>query len=219
MKVGVLADIHANRIALEGVLDDMPTVDTVVCAGDVVGYNPWPAECVEILRSRGVPTIRGNHDEAVVENDGFRFNEMARSGIEHARKRLSDDERAWLASLPTERQLFDGRVNVVHGHPDDPNRYTYPADWSPALLGREDILVLGHTHVQHVERFSNGTVVNPGSVGQPRDGDPRAAYAVADLEQGAVRLHRVSYDVSAVATAIRAAGLPERTATRLTEGQ
>ncbi|NUB90070.1 metallophosphoesterase family protein [Haloterrigena sp. SYSU A558-1] len=222
MKVGLISDVHSNRVALEAVLEDMPAVDELLCAGDVVGYNPWPAECVDELRERGVPTVMGNHDAAVAATTPFRFNGMAKAGVEHAKKRLDDDQLAWLESLPAERLECDGRVKLVHGHPDDPDRYTrytYPDEFSPRLLGDEDVLVLGHTHVQGVETFAEGIVVNPGSVGQPRDGDPRAGYAVVDLDAMTVETHRLEYDIEAVQAAVAEAGLPERIGRRLARGK
>ncbi|SEH17565.1 phosphoesterase, MJ0936 family [Natronorubrum sediminis] len=222
MNVGLLSDIHGNRIALEAVLEDMPSVDRLLCAGDVVGYNPWPADCVDVLRSRDVPTVMGNHDAAVVDEAPFQFNGMARAGVEHATDQLSDDQLGWLESLPTERLACDGRVKLVHGHPDDPKRYTrytYPNEFSPRLLEDEDVLVLGHTHVQGVERFREGIVVNPGSVGQPRDGDPRAAYAVVDLDRLTVDTYRVEYDIESVQTAVSDADLPTRIGSRLERGK
>ncbi|WP_254532199.1 metallophosphoesterase family protein [Natrinema gelatinilyticum] len=222
MKVGLISDVHGNRVALEAVLEEMPPVEEVLCAGDVVGYNPWPADCVDALREWDVPTVMGNHDAAVVEGAAFRFNGMARAGVEHAKTCLSDEQLEWVASLPTERLECDGRVKLVHGHPDDPERYTrytYPRDFSSRLLGDEDVLVLGHTHVQGVERFADGIVVNPGSVGQPRDGDPRAGYAVVDLEAMTVETRRVEYDIEAVQAAVDEAGLPDRIGTRLVRGK
>ncbi|WP_247003541.1 metallophosphoesterase family protein [Halosolutus gelatinilyticus] len=222
MKVGLISDVHGNRVALEAVLDDMPPIDGLVCAGDVVGYNPWPAACVDELRDRDVPTVMGNHDAAVVEGTAFRFNEMARAGVEHAREHLSDAQLRWLADLPEERYEYGGRLKIVHGHPDDPDRYTRytrPHEFSAGLLGDEDVLVLGHTHVQHVERYGEGIVVNPGSVGQPRDGDPRAGYAVVDLDALTVEPRRVEYDIEAVKAAVHEAGLPERIGSRLDRGK
>jgi diadenosine tetraphosphatase ApaH/serine/threonine PP2A family protein phosphatase len=111
-------------------------------------------------------------------------------------------------------------VKLVHGHPDDPDRYTYPEEFSERMLRGEDLLVTGHTHVQGHRTFEDGVVMNPGSVGQPRDGDPRAAYAVATLDDGvAVEERRVDYDVDRVAEAVADAGLPERIASRLYEGR
>lgn len=222
MRLGIVSDIHGNRVALETVLEDMPTVDALVCAGDVVGYNPWPADCIDIVRDREISTVAGNHDRAVASGTAFRFNRLAAAGVEHAREHLDAGALDWLANLPSETSVADGRVRIVHGHPDDPDQYTYPEEFGPSLLSRAgdpDVLVMGHTHVQHHETYESGTVLNPGSVGQPRDGDPRAAYAVIDLPAGAVDNRRVGYDIDAVADAVREAGLPARIASRLYEGR
>jgi len=219
MRVGVVSDIHSNLVALEAVLADMPSVDRLVCAGDVVGYNAWPAPCVDVLRERDVPTVMGNHDRMVATGRNFRGNGMAQAGIEHANAELNDVQRTWIENLPRERLLADGGLKVVHDHPRDQDRYTYPAGFSASLLGDEEALVLGHTHVQHHERYDDGVVLNPGSVGQPRDSDPRAAYAVLDLDTLEVAEHRVEYDIEQVADAVRAAGLPPRTADRLASGR
>jgi len=219
MRVGLLSDVHANLVALEAVLDDLPAVDALLCAGDVVGYNPWPAACVQALRERGVPTVMGNHDQMVAAGENFRGNGMAQAGVARAAERLDGANRSWLEGLPRERVAFDGRVKVVHDHPERRNHYTYPDEFRPELLGDEAVLVLGHTHVQAHRRFDEGVIVNPGSVGQPRDGDPRAAYALLDLDDLTVEERRVEYDVGAVEDAIADAGLPERTGDRLREGR
>lgn len=219
MRVGLIADIHANKPALDAVLADMPDVESIVCAGDVVGYNPWPGACIDELRDRGVPTVMGNHDRMVVTGRNFRGNDMASAGVEYASRMISDDQLEWLAGLPDHRLLFDDHVRIVHGHPDDPDHYTYPREYTPDLLAGEAALVMGHTHVQHHEVFPEGIVVNPGSVGQPRDGDPRAAYAVLDVDARSVDEHRVAYDIDRVRAAIRDAELPERTGRRLLDGR
>lgn len=219
MQVGLISDIHGNRVALEAVLADMPPVDQLVCAGDVVGYNPWHADCVDAVRERAVPTVMGNHDRAVAGGADFAFNSMAGAGVRHAREALDADQLEWLAALPNERTACEGRVRLVHGHPDDPNRYTYPAQFGPHLLDEEQVLVLGHTHVQHHERYEEGVVVNPGSVGQPRDGDPRAAYATLDLAELRVEERRVEYDIDEVVAAIASAGLPTELGERLRDGR
>jgi putative phosphoesterase len=230
MDVGLISDVHGNRVALAAVLADMPAVDALVNAGDVVGYNPWPAACVEAMQDPTgladavpggpVPTVMGNHDRAVAEGSAFRFNDMARAGVEHARSALDDDHLEWLADLPDERRLFEDRVHVVHGHPDDPDHYTRPHEFGPDLLrDGADALVMGHTHVQHHETYDEGVVLNPGSVGQPRDDDPRAAYAVLDLDALTVAEHRVDYDVDRVQAQVREVDLPERIGTRLSEGR
>ncbi len=224
MRIGLVSDIHANAVALEAVRDAMPRVDRTLCAGDVVGYNPHPRECVETVREAGWPTVQGNHDRAVETPERYRHNEMAHAGLRHARERLDEDQRAWLAGLPESRTVLDGQVRVVHSHPTDLDRYVMPSGFA-ALgphLGDERVLVLGHTHVQHHERVEGTLVVNPGSVGQPRDGDPRAAFAVLDIEdegRPSVEEHRVAYDVERVQGDVVAAGLPERTGARLERGE
>ncbi|MFB6110203.1 MAG: metallophosphoesterase [Halodesulfurarchaeum sp.] len=219
MQIGLISDIHANHVALEAVLADMPPVDRIVCAGDLVGYNPWPAAVLETIREREIPCVQGNHDRMVASERNFAGNEMARAGVRLAREQLSPEQIEYLADLPTERRLFDGRVAIVHGHPDDPDHYTFPEEFGPHLLGEESVLVLGHTHVQHVESTEAGIVLNPGSVGQPRDRDPQAAYAVLDLDALSVETHRVPYDISRVEQAVMEADLPPETAKRLHEGR
>lgn len=219
MQIGIISDIHANRVALDAVLEDMPPVDGLVCAGDLVGYNPWPAAAVETIRDLDVPCIQGNHDRMAASDQNFRGNRMAREGVLYAREQLSSAQLTYLESLPIERTRFDGQVKIVHGHPEDPDRYTYPDAFGPDLLGDESVLVIGHTHVQHVEETANGIVLNPGSVGQPRDGNPDAAYTLLDLDALAVDTRRVAYDISRVERAVAKADLPLRTAERLRDGR
>lgn len=219
MRVGLISDIHGNEVALDAVLEDMPSVDTLVCAGDIVGYNPCHAGCVKAVRERSIPTVMGNHDRAVVGDDSFEFNSQAGAGVRHARETLGQSQIEWLRALPDERTVCDGRVTLVHGHPHDPDRYTFPDEFGPDLLEEADVLVLGHTHIQHHAVFEEGIVVNPGSVGQPRDDDPRAAYAVLDLDAMSVTEHRTQYDIDRVVDAVRDTELPLRIGTRLRSGQ
>ncbi len=221
MRLGVISDIHGNLPALEAVREAMEPVDQVICAGDVVGYNPWPTACVEYHRQEAIPTVQGNHDRAVAVDGERGFNSMAKAGVEYAREQLNDEQLEWLDSLPTERFLVDGRVHVVHGHPDDPDRYTYPRSFSPSMLAEGvDLLVVGHTHIQAVREFGSGVVLNPGSVGQPRDGESTAAFAVVELTHTDVNveLQRVEYDIHRVIEAVEAAGLPARIGSRLRSG-
>ncbi len=219
MKVGVISDVHANRPALEAVLEDMPTVEALLCAGDVVGYNPWPAECIDILRDRVTACVMGNHDRAVVSDTSFGFNSMAGAGVEYARDELNDLHREWLSALPDSTTACDGRVRIVHGHPDDPDHYTYPNEFGSDMLGDEYVLVMGHTHVQHHEVYDEGIVMNPGSVGQPRDRNPLSAYATLDLAEMTVEEHRVDYDIEDVQEKVQEVGLPEKIGKRLMTGR
>ncbi|MEA1930356.1 MAG: metallophosphoesterase family protein [Euryarchaeota archaeon] len=225
MRFGIISDIHGNLPAFEAVCEAMPAVDRLLCAGDVVGYNPWPAACIERVRELGAVTVRGNHDRAVAFDGGERFNSMAKAGVRYAREQLGDADMEWLRSLPTEQFVADGRIHVVHGHPDDPDRYTYPREFSASMLGEGvDVVIMGHTHVQDSRQFGDGVVLNPGSVGQPRDGDRRAAFAVVELDVDdedsapTVDLQRVEYDIDRVIEAVEAAGLPKSIGTRLQSG-
>jgi putative phosphoesterase len=209
MQVGLISDVHANRPALEAVLEDMPDVDAIVHAGDVVGYGPFPSEVIEIFRENDIVSIQGNHDRGVLGDFHDNFHEIPKSAALWTTEQLTDDELAYIESLPIERELYDGRVKVAHGAPDKPNTYTYPEDFSADLLGEESVLVIGHTHLQAKSEFDEGVVVNPGSVGLPRDGDWRAAYAVLDVEAGTVDLHRVEYPKAETQEKIEAYGLPE----------
>lgn len=219
MRIGAISDIHANLPALEAVLDDMPAVDALVCAGDVIGYYPWPAEAVEAMQAREVPTVMGNHDRALVQETAFQFRGTARAGLEVARDALEQSHLDWLSSLPDDRVEFDGQVRIVHGHPLDPDRYTYPDEVDNDILMDEPVVILGHTHVQFHRHLDDGIVLNPGSVGQPRDGDRRAAYAVLDLDDMTVDEHRVEYNIDRVIEAVRNTDLPARLGERLLEGR
>ena len=228
MRYGVVADIHGNLPAFEAVIDAMPAVDRWLCAGDVVGYNPWPAECVDQVRELDAATVMGNHDRAVASDTGFRFNSMAAAGVSYAREKLDEDAIDWLDSLPNRRTIDGGEILIVHGHPENPDRYTYPEEFEPEML--EDnarVTITGHTHVQGVREFDEGVVMNPGSVGQPRDGDPEAAFAVLDIDEGGdadtanvdVETHRVAYDIDRVIDAVEDAELPRKIGTRLRDGR
>ena len=219
--IGLISDVHGNLPALEAVLDDMPEVDAYVNTGDVIGYNPYPSECVEAVRERGMSTVQGNHDRAVGGDTSFGFHSDAGRAVEWTQKHLDEEKLDWLDGLPHELETrFDGtRVKVAHGAPGEPDRYIYPRDFSPSLLSGEDVLVLGHTHVQAKREFDEGVVVNPGSVGQPRDEDPRAGYALLEEEDASVELRRIEYPVSEVQDEIRRTGLPESLAERLEEGR
>jgi putative phosphoesterase len=207
--IGLLSDIHANAVALEAVLEDMPDVDALVHAGDVIGYGPSPNECIELLREHDAQSVRGNHDEALFNGPAYE------SGDEYAQRTVTAKNREWLADCPTEMRLFGGRLKVVHGNPIKRFQYTYRADFRAELLDGEEVLLLGHTHKQGKAEFDDGVIVNPGSIGQPRDGDNRAAYAVLNLNTMSVTLERVSYDIQQVVEQIDDTPISTRNGQRL----
>lgn len=223
MKIGVLSDVHANLPALDAVLNDMPPVDAVVNVGDVIGYNPWPAECVSRIQELADWSVIGNHDRTVETPERYAANHMAEAGLQHAKRELSSDQLEWLTGRPRTVTGPDGEYLIVHCHPDATRRdtYVYPEDF-PSLeeyLEEYDGVIMGHTHVQGMSEFEDGVILNPGSVGQPRDGDSRAAYAILDSDDRTVELHRVPYDIERVEEAVSACDLPRQTADRLRNGR
>lgn len=226
MKLGCISDIHGNRVALETVLDDMPAVDTLICCGDIVGYNPWPADCVTMVREAADVIVQGNHDRVVQTPARYRGNPSVFEGLRLAKNKLSEEQLDWLDGLPEQTTAVDGRVRVIHSHPSNLDEYVHPGQFPQMvqhLAEAERCLLLGHTHVQHtvdMRQFEREEIiVNPGSVGQPRDSDPRAAYAVIDTADWEVNCYRVEYDVDAVQRGITEAGLPEKTGKRLESGR
>lgn len=221
----MLSDVHANLPALEMVLEavDAAGAERILHAGDVVGYNPFPNEVVRLLRRRNVPSVRGNHDRAAVTGDTTRFNVHAARAIEWTRNELSEASMAYLQSLRPREEVTieDRKVQVVHGSPRDEDEYVFPHQATPHLLQAAgcDVLVMGHTHVPHVLPTPAGLILNAGSVGQPRDGDPRAAWLLLDASQPAAEVRRVTYDVAAVYQAILDRGLPQLLAERLLVGR
>jgi putative phosphoesterase len=209
MKIGLISDVHANVAALRSVLDDAPSVEEWLHAGDVVGYGPWPRETIALFQEREIVSIRGNHDTAIIGDFHEGFVGLPRQLAEWTADHIGEDEVAYLDALPVELDRYDGRVHVAHGAPGAPNKRIYADDVDASLLGEEDVLVLGHTHDQFLCEFDGGTVVNPGGTGQPRGGDPRAPYAVLDLDTGAVDLRRVSYPIEEIREKAREYDFPE----------
>ncbi len=223
MKIGLISDVHANLPALEAVLAGMPQVDHVVCAGDIIGYGPWPSKCLELVREVSQKCVQGNHDRTVDTPERYEHNEMAQAGLAYAKQELKQSQRSWLKSLPTATTFADEQYRLVHSHPN-PDRlgsYVRPHQFPtvrPYLEDDEAGIVLGHTHVQHEATIDGKLIVNPGSVGQPRDNDPDAAYAILETETNSVELRRVSYDINRVISKIESEGLPVKSGTRLLSG-
>jgi diadenosine tetraphosphatase ApaH/serine/threonine PP2A family protein phosphatase len=247
MRLLVLSDLHANLTALEAALSAAKgSWDNAVCLGDVVGYGPDPNEVTSQVRELATVTIRGNHDKAVAElmvTDDF--NPIARAAVQWTRAQLSNENLDWLASLPQGPLEAEGVV-LVHGAFQDEDEYVFTP--SQALEGLLDstlpVTFYGHTHHQggfsyqetqlevlqlhprdtearsalRIDKMKR-YLLNPGSIGQPRDGDPRASFAIADLENQVVEFWRVPYDVEDVQERMRTARLPEPLALRLSVGR
>jgi predicted phosphodiesterase len=219
MEIAIIADVHSNLPALEAVFDEIGELRIFSC-GDIVGYNPYPNETVEIFRKRRIKGVMGNHDQGILTPENSRFNSNARKAILWTRKVLSKSNLGYLESLPT--KFMGNGFTAFHGSPRDPLfEYVYEGfseDTMNSFLGETEILVLAHTHLPFVRHLKKGIAFNPGSVGQPRDGDPRAAYAILNTDKVAVKIKRVAYDIERVASEIKKKGLPEELATRLYKG-
>lgn len=232
MKIAIIADIHGNLEALNAVLSkiDALNVQTIYCLGDIVGYGPNPNECVELIRSRNIPSIAGNHDKAVTgELSIGSFSHMAKAGVLWTKSEITEDNEEYLLSLPYSIQ--EHNIVFVHSSPDYPEEFRY-------LLSPEDVresfdyfstqlCFVGHTHhpVIFCEDFRTKEItrekkfiINVGSVGQPRDGNWKACFVLLDTELYTLEFVRVEYDVEAVRKKIEAAGLPQKLADRLLIG-
>ncbi len=247
MRYLILSDIHANLDALEAVLAALPPEawDRLVVLGDLVGYGAAPNAVIDRIRELDpVAIIRGNHDKASCGlEDGSNFNHVARVAAQWTGAALTAENREYLRSLPAGPLAIDDRVEICHGSPFDEDHYIFDADDAQRALdaGDKQLCLFGHTHLPVVFRRS-GTVydgfipegdaevelsleagvryvVNPGSVGQPRDGDPRAAFAIYDTRGPSLILMRIAYAVDAAQRRIIAAGLPATLANRLGVGR
>ncbi len=239
MRICVVSDVHSNIVALEEVLRATGEVDAIWHLGDVVGYGPDPDKVVRRLEAAGAEGVRGNHDAAAAGGAEIDwFNPDARSAMEWTRRAIAPSTRDWLAAQPERR--VTGDFTLVHGSPRDPT-WEYITS---IPVARANLAVLasvyglhGHTHIPIAYREDDGRVepitpgdgsvlalddrrllLNPGSVGQPRDGDPMAAWLVLDTDASTCTWHRVAYDVRLVQSAMSEAGLPPRLASRLSFG-
>lgn len=242
MRYGIISDVHSNIEALEAVLGELDAlgIDELICLGDIVGYGPNPNECCTMLRERKCISIAGNHDEAAAKDSGIDyFSPLAREALEWNRAALTRDHLSYLSDLPRERR-FDG-FDIVHGAPVYHFDYILDVIDAQAAFNRTDaaLTFVGHSHIAEVyyqdasrrtyqQRLLHGGrvdispeyryIVNPGSVGQPRDRNPQAAFAVIDVGEAYVDVRRVTYDVRSVQERIEHAHLPSQLGERLSIG-
>lgn len=244
MRIAVIADIHSNLEALQAVLERIHAlnIDELVCLGDIVGYNANPNECVDILRSEEIQSVLGNHDACASGlEEPYRFNALARRAVFWTRKHLTEENRSFLMDLPREKRRHD--CFLFHGSIHDTNRYLLSRGDAEdnfqslaGLPGAVKLGLFGHTHVRTAFIDHRGIIsqelplelslspekrylINPGSVGQPRDGDPRASFLVYDRDARMVLFFRVEYDIKRCQDRILQAGLPPYLAERLEWGQ
>jgi predicted phosphodiesterase len=223
VKVLIIADVHGNLEALKAVLADPH--DALICLGDMVGYGPEPGACVRRILDEAELVLRGNHDHALATGAALgcppSLQWLAEAAAQLGMAQLSTTERASLAELPLRAsQLIDGIPHhLVHAAPTDPMyRYLEPTSDGWAREVREigpEVLLVGHTHVQFRHHVAGRTIISPGSVGQPRHGDPRAAYMV--IEDGTLSFCRVAYRVERTVEALERSGIETAAAAVLTQ--
>jgi putative phosphoesterase len=226
-RAAVITDIHGNLPALQAVLGgiDELGVDNVYCGGDLVGYGPHPNEVCRLIEQRAIPTIYGNYDYAIgrdLEDCGCAYRdqhdrELGQQSIAWTLAHTDEHSKEFMRGLPFDRrfELAGKRVRLVHGSPRKVNEYLFedkPArTFERIAAGADcDVLVFGHTHQPWIHEYGGVLFVNCGSVGKPKDGDPRAAFAVLGRESGEVsaRIERAAYEVESVAREVAAVGLP-----------
>ena len=205
--IAILADVHGNAPALEAVLADIDArgVTAIYSLGDVCGYYSMVNESIDRLRERDIPNLMGNHDLYIAEDGECPRSRSANDCLLFQKRVLTPDRIAWVQKSPS--HLAFGDVRLVHGGwVDAVDEYVYEPT-EAYFAGRDGrFFFSGHTHVQRVTPMAEKTHCNPGSVGQPRDGDWRAAYALLDPATGAITLRRVEYDVARVAAHMQASG-------------
>jgi putative phosphoesterase len=224
VRVAFISDVHSNIYALEAVLDDIGRqgIDQIIHAGDVVGYGAFPNQTIEMFRRYRILSIAGNHDVAAIKASGRGMNPVASEAVMWTARNLTPSSLEYLSGLRKHVEMFIGawRTCVHHGSPRNEIEYVYEEDATPDLLRMcgARVLVLGHTHVPFIKATEIGTIVNPGSVGQPRDGDPRASYLICDSTKELFTPRRVEYDIDATVAAIAHAKLPSFLGERLRSG-
>lgn len=240
MRIAVLSDIHGNLPALEAVLAHLKPYDAIWQLGDIVGYGPLPNEVVARLAAEDAAGVRGNHDSAAIgQLDTGSFNDDARAAVEWTAKTISTETAQWLSALPL--RMVDGPFTLVHGSPRDPTwEYIFTAETARANMKKfqTSYCLVGHTHVPFVfvqgksgrveaaiagqdsvlELDGTRVIVNPGSVGQPRDGDPRASAMLIDTEASTIAWHRVEYPIEKTKQLMTDLHLPQRLIQRLDFG-
>ena len=239
MRIGIVSDVHGNLPALQAVLADMGPVDELWCLGDIVGYGPYPNECIDLLRGHDCLAVPGNHDWGCTGKIPLDdFNADARWACEWARGEVSVENMEFLSDLP--RTRTEGDFTLAHGTPHEPiwEYMAYPATAGLSFhYFASRFCLVGHTHVPLIfveaqpgpETLHPGpdaslqlgntrAIINCGSVGQPRDGNPWSAYGLLDIDEGALHFRRVAYDVAAIQTRMRELEFPERLVKRLGYG-
>ena len=227
MRLLAIADIHANYEALKRVLMEAPEYDLIICSGDIVGYGPSPNECIEALRKENTICVKGNHDHAMTSGETIYLNRVAKEALNIQNDVILDENLKWLRKLPeySSPLLGDKKAFIVHGSPKQPYReYLHPENIQNTATNLHkftgsQLIFLGHTHIPVIHPTSNGIIINPGSVGQPRDGNPMASYMHVELDESPKVTHgRIEYNIDRVTEKMERLGFPSSLAIRLIRG-
>ncbi len=234
MKIATFSDVHGNLSALESVLKDINgrDIDMQFCLGDLVGYGAYPNEAIKLIRANHIPTIMGNYDEGVGydrDDCGCAYKnqkeiEWGDRSLAWMKGHVTAENKAYLRGLPhsLEFNIYDQKVLLVHGSPRKINEYLFenrPDESNLRIMNSEniDVLICGHTHLPYAKNLGGKYLINSGSVGKPKDGDPRAGYTILTITENTVEAEiiRVPYDLEAMAQAIEATDLPHEFADAL----
>ena len=213
----IISDIHANYSALESTMSyiDHLGISDIICLGDIAGYHTEINECIDLLRERNIVCVMGNHDYCLVKGEEMKRSRTASEVIKYQRKIISERNLRWLSLLPKSRELSD--LNIVHGGwKDNLNEYIYKPKSHNYPIKRVHYYASGHTHIPIIEKVDDILYCNPGSVGQPRDGNCKASLATFDGKQFSI--HRVAYDIENTQNKMREAGFSEYYFKNLSKG-
>jgi predicted phosphodiesterase len=243
MRIAIISDIHSNFIALQAVIADIDQnedkIDKIVCLGDVIGYGPAPNECVHLIKERSSFCLMGNHDHAIIGKENLAyFNPFAKEAVLWSQKQLSEETIEFLEHLPFEK--VENHCTYVHSSPLEPKEWTYVLSKNDAHIQFQylstQLCFIGHTHVAGIFRQKNNSInyllerkinikedekyiINVGSVGQPRDFDPRSSYGILDLQKQLVEYRRIPYDIETTQVNMEKFGLPQYLIDRLSYGR
>ncbi len=228
MRIGLLSDLHANAPATRAVLSNLTTdgVEQSLCAGDIIGYYPFPNETIDLIHDHDIQSVLGNHDTALLTGDTSSFSINATRAIDWTRRNITDESLTKLKQYQTTLRITidDVEIFIVHGSPSNPTQeYVYPDTIAARRVDTwfespPDVLILGHTHVPFKKKVADILIVNPGSVGQPRDGSNNPSFAVLNTETTEIEFKRTPYNIEETAAKTKEY-LPIQLAERLFYGE
>ena len=215
MKIGIISDIHANIEGLKSVLNKLKDVDTILCAGDIVGYYTFVNEVIDLIREKNIQCILGNHDAYLLGLIPLPVNSIVREPIEYAKRHITKENLNFLKAIGKtsfELTIDNCTIKMYHGSPwDEFEEYIHPNfdNFEKFKAEKADVVVLGHTHYPMEKRIGKMLIINPGSCGQPRDYNPKASYAILDTKTMKVEMKRVAYNLEKISAQAQKEGFDD----------